>query len=117
MNCKYIRTKDGRLFKTKDYFMLPLDYPKFSVYGSNETFYEGHVEGADSIFALVREGDLLIIEDRATSYPYKTFPYVYGKTPFAFDCAVYRLLELYTKNSKGDYVLVAKRNKEEMELL
>ena len=55
MNCKYIRTKDGRLFKTKDYFMLPLDYPKFSVYGSDETFYEGHVLGADDIASLCDE--------------------------------------------------------------
>ena len=62
---KYIRTKDNRLFKTKDYFMLPLDYLKFSVYGSNETFYEGHVLVADTIEELC---DLFVLWHNEKTY-------------------------------------------------
>lgn len=54
MNHKYIRV-NNKIYKVKDYFMLPLDYPKFSVYGSNETFYEAKVEGADKIEDLCDE--------------------------------------------------------------
>ena len=55
MNWKYIRTKDGRIYKTDNYFMYPLDYPMFSVVGSNETFYEAEVEGANTIEELLDE--------------------------------------------------------------
>lgn len=54
MNHKYIRV-NNKIYKVKDYFMLPLDYPKFSVYGSNEIFYEAKVEGADKIEDLCDE--------------------------------------------------------------
>lgn len=46
---------DNRLFKVKEYFMLPLDYPMFSVYGSDETFYEAHVVGAQDLKDLCDE--------------------------------------------------------------
>lgn len=50
----YIRT-NNKIYKVKEHFMLPLDYPKFSVYGSNETFYEGKVDGANDIQTLLDE--------------------------------------------------------------
>lgn len=66
----YIRTKDGRVFKVKDHFMFPLDYPKFSVYGSNETFYEAHVDGANDIKELFDE---YWVVDGEYSATYKNF--------------------------------------------
>lgn len=51
---KYIRTKD-KIYEVKNYFMLPLDYPQFSVKGSDEKFYEAYVKSADTIEELCDE--------------------------------------------------------------
>lgn len=70
-------------------------------------------EVGNTITDLIKTGDLLIIEDRTSKYPYSTFPLIYNKErPFAYDCAIYSLKEMYIKDPKGDYVFVAKKNNE-----
>ena len=77
------------------------------------------IKAANKLTSLIVDGDLLIIQDRTTNYPYRTFPYIYEKEHmFDYDCAIYRLMEIYFKNAEGDYIKIAARNsKGELELL
>ena len=76
------------------------------------------IKNGNEITELMVNGDLLIIQDRTTSYPYKEFAILYDeKTIFAYESAIYHLMKLYIRNSKGNYIKAAERKKERLELL
>lgn len=117
---KYIRTKDG-VYEDK-YVHIKVDKNGYVVMEYKGEHFEAptNVKSADTIQKLVITGDLLIVEDRTTSYPYATFPHIYNEQrPFAYDCAIFKLVELYIKNQKGNYIKVAQKSEksDELELL
>lgn len=70
------------------------------------------IKESDNLNDLVLENDLLIVEDRTTCYPYMTFPLIYdNQRPFAYNCVIFKLKELYIKNKQGDYMKVLDTNK------
>ena len=91
---KYIRVNDG-IEKLDD------DWSMFcEKYACNKQ--------ADTIEELIQEGDLVKYEDRTTSYPYQTTFVEITKFFKPYHNAIYRVIELYIKQSNGDYKLVAK---------
>ena len=96
MSC-YMRTKKGDIyaFNELDHF--------FQISHYHDWFLDG-----DTIEDLIQEGDLVKYVDLTTQYPYKEEYTQLDKFFKPHHSAIYRVIELYTKQDNGDWKLVAK---------
>lgn len=107
---EYVRTKDN-IYKLKEpYYVDKTNHLcwRFSLLPLVIHNMGEITKQANKITDLITTGDLLIVEDLTKK---ATFPIIYNeKVPFDYESPIYRLKEIYIKDTKSNFIKVAKMN-------